>query len=234
MSAQNSPFQSEAINRMLRAFDKADVVALSDHHLSKVDSDLRISLVRHPDFPRRAQAIVVEFGNALYQPILDRYIRGEDVPFSQLQQIWQNTTQVGRVSDSPVYAGFFWAVREVNRGLSPAKKLRIFAGAPPIDWSKVKTPAEFRAIVVHRDDFPLSVIRDQILQKGLKALVIYGGAHLRPTSSMVRGLEQSHPGRLFVYLIDSNAEDGIQIGPNPAINRDEVEMERRRNIVFGH
>jgi hypothetical protein len=232
--AQSSNFQTQAVERLLLAFDSADVVALSDHHLSKVDSDLRIHLVRHPDFPRKAQAIVVECGNALYQPLLDRYINGGDVPISQLQQVWQNTTQVGRVFDSPVYAIFLATVRDVNRRLPAAKRLRVFAGDPPIDWSKVKTNAEFQAIVVHRDDFPLSIIRDQILKNGQKALVIYGGAHLRSTASMVRGLEQSHPGKLFVYLIDPNVEDGVAIGPDPAIKRDEAEMARRRKIVFGH
>lgn len=232
--AESTSFQTRAVERLLLAFDTADVVALSDHHLSKVDSDLRIHLIQHPDFPRKAQAIVVECGNALYQPILDRYINGGDVPVSQLQQVWQNTTQVGRALDSPVYASFLAAVRDVNRRLPAAKRLRVFAGDPPIDWGKVKTNAEFQAIVVHRDDFPLSIIRDQILRNGQKALVIYGGAHLRPTAPMVSGLQQSIPGKLFVYLIDPNVEDGVQIGPDPTIKRDEAEMDRRRKIVFGH
>jgi hypothetical protein len=234
ISAQSTSFQTRAVERLLLAFDTADVVALSDHHLSKVDSDLRIRLVRHPDFPRKAQAIVVEFGNALYQPILDRYVNGDDVPVSQLQQVWQNTTQVGRALDSPVYASFFAAVRQVNRRVPEAKRLRVFAGDPSIDWSKVKTNAEYQAIVVHRDDFPLSIIRDQILRNGQKALVVYGGAHLRQTASLVRGIQQSHPGKLFVYLIDPNVEDGVEIGPDPTIKRDEAEMDRRRKIVFGH
>ena len=76
-----------------------------------------------------------------------------------------------------MYANFFAAVRDVNRRLPASKRLRVFAGDPPIDWSKVRTAEAFQAIVVHRDDFPVSILRDQILKNGEKALVIYGGAH---------------------------------------------------------
>ena len=30
-------------------------------------------------------------GNSLYQPILDRYIAGEDVPFTEVQKLWLKT-----------------------------------------------------------------------------------------------------------------------------------------------
>lgn len=32
--------------------------------------------------------IVVEFGNSLYQDVMDRYVRGEDVRYSTLRQVW--------------------------------------------------------------------------------------------------------------------------------------------------
>jgi hypothetical protein len=35
-------------------------------------------------------------------------------------------------------------------------------------------------------------------------------------------------------LIDPNVEDGVEIGPDTTIKRDEAEMDRRRKIVFGH
>jgi hypothetical protein len=42
----------------------------------------------------KVRFIVVEWGNPLYQPILDRYIKGEDIPLPKLQQVWRNQTQV--------------------------------------------------------------------------------------------------------------------------------------------
>jgi len=34
----------------------------------------------------------VEFGNSPYQPILDRYIQGEDVPQAYVQHVWRDAT----------------------------------------------------------------------------------------------------------------------------------------------
>jgi hypothetical protein len=34
-----------------------------EEHDRKADSDLRIALVRHPDFPRKVRSIVVEFAS---------------------------------------------------------------------------------------------------------------------------------------------------------------------------
>ena len=99
----------KVVKALLSAFDKADVVALGEDHWRMVDSELRIRLIRHPDFPRKARFVVIESGNSLYQPILDRYIQGEDVSLTELQQVWQNTTQIA-VWDSPVYADFLAAV----------------------------------------------------------------------------------------------------------------------------
>src|SRR5262249_20805260 len=77
----------KVVSGLLSTFDHVDVVALADSHWRKVDSDLRLRLIRHPDFPNKAHFIVVEFGNSLYQPILDQYIQGEDVPLTQVQQV---------------------------------------------------------------------------------------------------------------------------------------------------
>jgi len=64
---------------LISVFDQADIVALGEAHQRKLDSDLRIALVRHPDFPKKVRSIVVEFASTTEQPTLDRYIRGESV-----------------------------------------------------------------------------------------------------------------------------------------------------------
>jgi len=64
---------------LISVFGQADVVALGEAYQRKLDSDLRIALVRHPDFPKKVRSIVVEFASTTEQPTLDRYIRGESV-----------------------------------------------------------------------------------------------------------------------------------------------------------
>jgi hypothetical protein len=103
------------VRTLISAFDQVDVVALGEDHGEKRDSDLRIALVRHPDFAKKVRTILVEFGTVAQQPTLDRYIRGENVPQSDLEQVWK-TTQAGNSGawNSAIYADFFAAVRDVN------------------------------------------------------------------------------------------------------------------------
>jgi hypothetical protein len=71
------PDETAGFNRIVQnlvsAFDHVDIVALGDSHWRKVDSDLRIALVRNPEFAKKVRFIVVEFGSTAQQPTLDRY-----------------------------------------------------------------------------------------------------------------------------------------------------------------
>jgi len=189
------------VRALISAFDQADIVALGEDHARRVDSDLRIALVRHPDFAKKVRSIVVEFGSTTEQPTLDRYIRGEDVPRAQLEQVWKTTTQAANgVWNSPIYADFFAAVRDVNSKLPADARIRVFGGDPG--------PGDYRS----RETAAVSVIKEQALQKHGKALVIYGAAHFYRTmpgdyiSSMgqdigiARMLEVDYPGRTFVVI----------------------------------
>jgi hypothetical protein len=177
------------IKTLISAFDHADIVALGDDHWRKWDSDLRIDLVRDPEFARKVHFIVVEFGSTAKQATLDRYIRGEDVPFPELQQVWRTTTQTNGVWDSPVYAKFFETVRDVNKKLRPDVRLRILAGDPPTGSS------------LDREDSAASVLKEQVLAKHAKALLIYGAGHLfRASRSLTQTLEADPQARIFVAI----------------------------------
>ena len=89
---------AEIAQTLVSAFDHADVVALCDDRRRKLDSDLRIALVRHPDFAKKVRSIVVEFGSTSEQSTLDRYIRGENVSPYPLAQVWKTTTQAAKES----------------------------------------------------------------------------------------------------------------------------------------
>src|SRR5690348_3618960 len=78
-----------AIPAVLAAFNKYEIVALPEAHGMKDEDDFILSLIRNPAFPEKVNDIAVECGNSLYQPILDRYIAGEDVPFAEVQKVWR-------------------------------------------------------------------------------------------------------------------------------------------------
>jgi hypothetical protein len=193
----------DAIARtLISAFDQVDIVALGEWHgRISLDSDLRIAMVRHPDFAKKVRSIVVEFGSTTEQSTLDRYIRGENVSRAQLEQVWKTTTQAPNgIWDQPIYADFFAAVRDVNSKLPADARIRVFGGDPG--------PGDNRS----RETAAVSVLKEQVLQKHGKALLIYGAAHFYRTMpedylsslgediGMARKLEIDFPGRTFVVI----------------------------------
>jgi hypothetical protein len=179
-----------AVTAVLAAFDAVDVVALGEAHGRKVDSDFRIRLIHHPDFPKKARFIVVEFVSSSYQQLLDRYVQGEDVPAAELEQAWRSTAFGARRQISPVYPELLAAVRDVNSRLPPAQRLRVLAGEPPTDGAA--TPAG-------RAEYTPALVRDQVLKNGGKALLIYGSGHLwHHEGHITRALEANGPGKVFV------------------------------------
>jgi len=67
----------------------------------------------------------------------------------------------------------------------------VLLGDPPIDWSKITNRSEILAFAgPQRDTYPASVVERQVLDKGHRALICYGWAHLLHGSSLVRIIEQ--------------------------------------------
>ena len=217
------PNESSGIDGIARtlvsAFDQVDVIALGETHRWRLDTDLRIAVVRHPDFAKEVRAIVVEFGSTTEQPTIDRYIRGENVSRAQLEQVWKTTTQAGNgVWDSPVYAEFLAAVRDVNSRLPADARIRVLGGDPG--------PGDSRS----RETAAVAILKEQVLQKHGKALVIYGAAHFyraMPANylstmgqdiGIVRMLESDYPGRTLAVIPLGGHLDippGAAAGPDP-------------------
>jgi hypothetical protein len=204
-TAVRLPDESAGIDGIARtlvsAFDQVDILALGETHQWRLDTDLRIAVVRRPDFAKRVRSIVVEFGSTTEQSTLDRYIRGENVPRAQLEQVWKTTTQgANRVWDSPVYVEFLAAVRDVNSRLPAEARIRVLGGDPG--------PGDNRS----RETAAVSLLKEQVLQKHGKALVIYGAAHFYRTMpadylsnmgqdiGIVRMLESDYPGRTLAVI----------------------------------
>jgi len=108
-------------------------------HARRSDSDLRIALVRHPEFAKRVRTIVVEFATTTEQTTLDRYIRGENVSRAQLERV--RPSQLGSLtSKDPIYMDFFPAVREVNSSLPADGRIRVFGGRTTVTETSPRSP----------------------------------------------------------------------------------------------
>jgi hypothetical protein len=79
----------------------------------------------------------------------------------------------------------------VNKGLPVNKRLRVLAGDPPAETP----PAQ-------RDASAISVLKGQGLDKGGKALLIYGGGHLSyANGAITNALRKWRPTRTLVVFI---------------------------------
>jgi sulfur carrier protein ThiS len=121
--------------------------------------------------------IVVESGNSRFQDVVDAFVSGQQVPDTTLRQAWQNTTVANFVWERPIYEQFFRAVRDVNTSLPKQKQLRLLLGDPPIDWNTVRTADDLLKWLGQRDSSAATIVRDQVLAKHRRALVIYGEGH---------------------------------------------------------
>jgi hypothetical protein len=85
----SEPVPEPAVPAILAALDKYEVVAMPQGHGVQDLNDFILSLIRNPAFSEKVNDIEVEFGNSLYQSELDRYIAGENVPFTEVQKVWR-------------------------------------------------------------------------------------------------------------------------------------------------
>jgi hypothetical protein len=190
---------------VVAAFGRHQLVAVGEVHGQQEHHDAMQVLLNDPRLPDVVDDIVVEFGNALYQPTMDRFTAGPAVENDDLRLVWRNTTQSPAVSlDAPCYEQFFRTVRSVNWPLPARRQIRVLLGDPPIDWSTVRTREEVESF--DRDGHLVSVIEREVLAKGRRALVFYGSNHVKHAPPGAQGgggiarIEQETGRRAYVIL----------------------------------
>jgi hypothetical protein len=204
----SEPFPEPAAAAILAAFDKYEVVAMPEAHGMKDIDDFILLLLRNPAFPDKVNDIAVECGNSLYQPILDRYIAGEDVPFKEVRKVWRNTTQP-MCGASGFFEQLFPLVRAINQKLPTGKRLRMLAGDSPVEWDKVTSMQDAPRKFFDREASIASVMKNEVLSKHRKALMLFGTFHLMhgATRGAVGAYEKDYPNVTFVIsdLLDFDA-----------------------------
>jgi hypothetical protein len=194
-----------AVDGVFDAFQSRPVVALGEAHGLAQMGALYFALVRDPRFADQVGNLVVEAGGAAHQDVIDRYVSGQDVPYTELRKVWTETVGWVPVIGYQMNLGLFAAVREANKGLPPEKRIKVWLGEPSVDWSKIQTHEQWLALLPGRDPHAAGVIDREILAKGKKALVIYGSGHFiaaragkPPTLRTL--IETGHPKSVFVIF----------------------------------
>ena len=218
-------FPGTAQDAIIDLFDQYELVGgWSPGHGVRNTDDFLIGLLSNPRLPYTIQDIAVEGGNSLYQPILDQYIAGADVPFAEVQQVWLNTTQPA-VGFSTFYQELYPLVRRINARLPPENRMRVVACDSPVDWSTVTTIADLQPYM-NRDQYIAASIEQEILAKGRKALLLFGVAHVQHDGGAAGIYEHDYPGVSFViadhrgFATDNDAlEQQMAEWPVPSLAR---------------
>jgi hypothetical protein len=185
---------------VLDALDTRQLVALGEFHLCQEYHDFLQALLLHPELPAKVDDIVVEFGNALYQDVADRFLLElEPVSDAELSQIWRNTIGGRTYWDAPVYEQFFRTVRAVNRGLPEQDRIRVLLGDPPVDFTQLQSAADADELPAPggRDTFYADLVEREVLAEARRALLIAGGGHLHRGVSANDNPEQGNAGTLL-------------------------------------
>ena len=217
---------TQAIEALARQFDLHPLLLFGEVHRSAEQHAFFAGLMRDPRFICRVDDIVVEFGNARFQPIVDAYIAGADVDEAELRQAWRETA-VPFAWNSPVYAAFYAAAREVNLDHRCAHPLRVVLGDPPLDWSSIDS-AHALAATADRDEWFAATVEREVLARGHSGWLVAGQLHAvraLPASeggwtdaTVAEILERRHPGLLanVVPVPSTAAAERLGIGDAPA------------------
>jgi hypothetical protein len=174
-----NPTPTDAIGGIVAAFATHAIVALPDAHGNQQSHGFLLSLIRDPRFIRTVNDIVVEFGNARYQDLADRFVRGEEVPYESLRLVWRNHTQPSISADFTHHEEFFKAVKAVNAAAPAGRTLRVLLGDPPIDWDAIRNKDEHFKWIEMRDAHPAAILQTEVIARGHRALLVYGTGHLQ-------------------------------------------------------
>ncbi len=207
--AAQGPQPKDARVGILEAFESHRLVAIGEVHRNQQVHDFIVSVIRDARFAGVVNDIVVEFGNARFQAVVDRYTSGETVPQKDLQQAWRETVNI-LVWDAPVYERLFRTVREVNLRRAPNQRLRVVLTDPPIDWTQIQTREQWLKFADQRDAHAAKVIEVEVLRRGRRALLIFGSGHvMRDTPANLSGLIPN----LFVVWFHSSGWGLDEIEP---------------------
>ena len=208
----------QAIPAILDLFKDHQVVGLGEGPHGNLEGHaFRLKLIRDPRFPTIVNDILVESGTARYQDVMDRFIRGENVPRQELRRAWEDTTNPGTNWDKPMYEEFFSAVRAVNAMLPKERKLRVLLGDPPIAWEFVRKRSDLRTWNMQRDAHAFAVLKRESLSKNRTALVIYGDGHFQgrgfKANSLTNLIERA---KVKMFTISTRYGDLIELQPSVA------------------
>ncbi|MEQ9401528.1 MAG: hypothetical protein RJQ04_20345 [Longimicrobiales bacterium] len=172
--------RSDPVDAVVAAFAESGVrlVALGENHGHLEFHDLLLAILADPRAAERIDDVAVEWGNARYQDIVDRWVAGLDAPWDSVQMAWRNSVvSPNTVWDAPVYARFFQRIRDLNAGLPPEHRYRVVLADGGVEWSAVRERDDLSPYL-DRARTMAETIRQASLLRGRTTLFVAGGLHV--------------------------------------------------------
>jgi hypothetical protein len=199
----------DPVEAILEAIESYRIVAIGENHGHAELHELILEVLQSERASLALDDVIVEWGNALYQPLIDRYISGESVPADSVAMAWRNTVvSPNTVWDAAVYSNFFERIREINNKLPAEQKYRVLLADSPIDWDQVKTREDVQPFFDRAANMA-DVVRTNSLLKDRTSLFLAGGLHVSKRS-------RTHSNRLGIPFSEITPVAWIEI-KNPGV-----------------
>ena len=191
-----------AADALAAKFDDHQFVFIgSTHGDAKIEDFLRC-LVTRPAFKQRVTDIVVEWASSGHQRLLDRYLLAlDEMPKEALEPIWLDTDHPTLWATLPQVRQFVETLREVNRTLPVAKRIRLVGGNEGVDWTKVRSTEDLAPYPYKTNLMPHLIIEHLAKTPGNKTLIVYGDGHIHYQGRNFMGELAAALGRTKLFVV---------------------------------
>ena len=164
-----------AMAAVLDKLDDHQIVAIGDAHFYSEVMSFITDLVTQPEFSQQVRHIIVEFGNAQHQALLDNYLMGGDVSEQEIKQVWQDALYFTAWTPK-VYADFFKRIRAYNSQQDSKHQIRVTLAEAAFDWQQLYTRQAWQKLAENKVSSYVNRIRSR-LAKDEKAVMVFGALH---------------------------------------------------------
>ncbi|MEO7189894.1 MAG: hypothetical protein ABI051_02440 [Vicinamibacterales bacterium] len=197
-----SPAASAAADALAAKFDDHQFVFIGSTHGDLKIEEFLVCLVSRPAFTTRVTDIVVEWASSGHQRLLDRYMLTlDEVPADDLAPIWLDTDTPTMWTTLPQVRQFVATLREVNRALAAAKRIRLVGGNDGVDWTKVRAPEDHAPYPFKTNLMPHLIIEHLAKTPGNRTLVVYGDGHIRYQGNNFMDELEAALGRAKLFVV---------------------------------
>ena len=197
-----SPAASAAADALAAKFDQHQFVFIGSTHGDAKIEEFLMCLVSRPAFHQRVTDIVVEGASSGHQRLIDRYmISLEKIATDDLAPIWFDTDAPTMWTTLPQVRQFCETLREVNRTLPAAKRVRLVAGNEGPEWAKVRVPEDLAPYPFKTNLMPHLIIEHLAKIPGNRTFVVYGDGHIHYKGNNFMGDLEASLGRAKLFVV---------------------------------